>query len=59
MFFAQYTTDPVVGADFVYDVANYFNEMTTNPNHIVCVVRLLITFRRSFICRFIETSNNS
>ncbi|KAG2339994.1 amidase [Suillus weaverae] len=37
MFLTQYTSAPVVGADFVADVANYFNEMTTNPNGIKCV----------------------
>lgn len=38
---AGYTTDPVVGADFAYDVANYFNEMTTNPNNIVNLQQLI------------------
>ncbi|KAG1727411.1 amidase signature domain-containing protein [Suillus lakei] len=31
---AGYTSDPVVSADFIADIANYFNEMTTNPNGI-------------------------
>ncbi|KAG2136071.1 amidase signature domain-containing protein [Suillus bovinus] len=38
---AGYTTDPVVGADFVADVANYFNEMTTNPNRITNLQELM------------------
>ncbi|KAG1719927.1 glutamyl-tRNA amidotransferase subunit A [Suillus lakei] len=32
---------PVVGADFVADVANYFNEMTTNPNGIKNLQQLI------------------
>ncbi|KZP01899.1 amidase [Calocera viscosa TUFC12733] len=31
---AGYATDPVVGADFVADIANYFNGLTYNPNNI-------------------------
>ncbi|KZT54945.1 amidase [Calocera cornea HHB12733] len=31
---AGYSTDPVVGADFVADIANYFNGLTYNPNNI-------------------------
>ncbi|OAX34667.1 amidase [Rhizopogon vinicolor AM-OR11-026] len=37
----SYTTDPVVGADFVVDVANYFNEMTTNPHNIKSIQDLI------------------
>ncbi|KAG0698081.1 amidase [Suillus ampliporus] len=38
---ASYTSSPVVGADFVVDVANYFNEMTTNPNGIKNIYELI------------------
>ncbi|EJT96572.1 amidase [Dacryopinax primogenitus] len=31
---AGYSTDPVVGADFVADIANYFNGLTYNPTNI-------------------------
>ncbi|KIK43756.1 hypothetical protein CY34DRAFT_685511 [Suillus luteus UH-Slu-Lm8-n1] len=45
---AGYTTDPVVGADFVADVANYFNEMTTNPNGIKNIQQL-INFTETYV----------
>ncbi|KAG2033388.1 amidase [Suillus americanus] len=38
---SSYTSDPVVGADFVSDIANYFNEMTTNPNGIKNLQQLI------------------
>lgn len=38
---SSYTSDPVVGADFVADIANYFNEMTTNPNGITDLQQLI------------------
>jgi amidase len=45
---SSYTSDPVVGADFVADVANYFNEMTTNPNSIVDL-KQLINFTETYV----------
>ncbi|KAG1841228.1 glutamyl-tRNA amidotransferase subunit A [Suillus subalutaceus] len=45
---SSYTSDPVVGADFVYDVANYFNEMTTNPNSITDLQQL-INFTETYV----------
>jgi len=38
---AGYATDPVVGADFVYDIANYFNGLTYNPNNITNINELI------------------
>ncbi|KAG1767554.1 amidase [Suillus occidentalis] len=43
-----YTTASVVGADFVADVANYFNEMTTNPNGIKNIQQL-INFTETYV----------
>lgn len=45
---AGYTAAPVVGADFVADVANYFNEMTTNPNGIKNIQQL-INFTETYV----------